>query len=209
MGAFRTTRYAGLAKLAAAAKEPGEIHVYTAENRTLVARRVDPKDLLANANAGIQAANPEAFRQWQASQPQGSAVLRTEIWVEVPDQHYIPATVPEAGGISVAEVRTVPGKGATYDSVRRDLVKFRQKIGYPYPVYAFRVVLGEPRMVYVTGYDSRDKFFGANTLAALVEKAGAGAEWQALGGRLLASMDREWKTTLWAYARDLSYLPKP
>lgn len=211
MGAFRTSRFGGLAKMAKDTKAPASagFRIYTAENRTIIARQVDPKDLFSNPNAVIQTAAPEAYRQWQAGLGGGSTVVRSEIWVEVPEQSYDPANAPEYTGISAAEVRVAAGKGAAADTARRDLVKFRQKIGYPYRVAAFRVAIGEARMVYVTFYDSREKFFGPNALTALAEKANATAEWQALGARLTGTMGMEWNTKLWGYNAGISYVPTP
>jgi hypothetical protein len=97
---------------------------------------------------------------------------------------------------------------AAFDTVRRDFVKFRQKIGYPYPVRAYRVVIGEPRIVFVTHFDSREAFFGKNTFMTLVEKAGAQAEWQALQARLGAAMGMEWETKLWNFNAAASYMPQ-
>jgi len=106
-------------------------------------------------------------------------------------------------------VRVAAGKGAAFDTVRRDFVKFRQKIGYPYPVRAYRVVIGEVRNVYVTHFDSREKFFGANALMTLAEKANAVPEWQALAARLTGSMGMDWSSTLWNYNAGISYVPQP
>jgi hypothetical protein len=170
---------------------------------------VDPKDLLSNPNAAVQAANPDAYRAWQATLGGGSRMVRSEIWVEIPDHTYEPASPPKATGVSSASVTVAPGKAAAFDSARRDFVKFRQKVGYPYRVAAYRVVIGVPRMVYVTFYDSREKFFGPNTLTALAEKANASEEWRALGARLTAAMGMEWNTTLWSYNAGMSYVPTP
>jgi hypothetical protein len=207
MGAFRTGRFGGLSKLYKDAKATTGFVIYTTENRTAIARQVDPKDLFSNPNAAIQAANPDAYRAWQAGLGGNSVVTRNEIWVEIPAHTYEPANAPQATGVSSASVRVAAGKGAAFDSARRDFVKFRQKIGFPYPVRAYRVVIGEVRNVYVTHFDSREKFFGANTLATLVEKAGAGAEWQALGARLAGSMGMDWSSTLWNYNAGISYVP--
>jgi hypothetical protein len=209
MGAFRTSRFGGLSKLYSDAKATTGFVIYTTENRTAIARQVDPKDLFSNPNAAIQAANPDAYRAWQAGLSGNSVVTRNEIWVEIPAHTYEPANAPQATGVSSASVRVAAGKGAAFDSARRDFVKFRQKIGYPYPVRAYRVVIGEVRNVYVTHFDSREKFFGPNTLATLVEKAGAGAEWQALGARLVGSMGMDWSSTLWNFGANLSYVPQP
>jgi hypothetical protein len=207
MAAFRTDRFGGLSKLYKDAKATTGFVVYSAENRTAVARLADPKDLLSNPNAAVQAANAEAFRAWQATLGGNSRIVKSEVWVEIPEHTYEPASAPKATGVSSASVTVAAGKGAAFDSSRRDFVKFRQKVGYPYPVRAYRVVIGEARNVYVTHYDSREKLFGANALAALVEKAGAGAEWQALGARLTGAMGPGWTTTLWNFNEALSYTP--
>jgi hypothetical protein len=197
-----------LIKVATAAKAPASAswNVYTTENRTVVVRQVERNNLLANPNAAIMEAQREMWQEAMASMPRtGTVQTRNEIWIAAPDWSYEPANAPEFTGVSVADVPVAPGMGAAADSVRRDFVKFRQKIGYPYVVRAFRVVLGEPRTVYVTEFDSREKFFGVNALNALVEKANAGAEWQALATRLVATVGMDWKTTLWNYAKNMSY----
>jgi hypothetical protein len=127
--------------------------------------------------------------------------------VAAPDWSYEPANAPTPTGISSSTVQIPPGMGATFDTARREFVKFRQKVGYPYPVRAYRVVIGEPRIVFVTSFDSREAFFGKNTFAAFVEKAGAQAEWQALVARLGGTMGMEWDTKLWTYNPTLSYTP--
>lgn len=208
MATFRA-RFTELARMAQAAKAPASsgFLVYSTENRTIVARPADPKDLLAPVNAVIREAQPDAFRQWQAKGTGGSVIVRSEVWVEVPAHSYRPAGEITGTGISVAEVRVAAGKGAVHDSARRDFVTLRQKVGYPYPVYAYRVVFGEARMVYVTVFDSREKFYGTNAFAALVEKANAGAEWQALAPRLLSAMDADWSSKVWNYNATMSYMP--
>lgn len=210
MMTFRA-RFTELARMAQAARPPASAAflVYSAENSTIVARPADPRDFLAPVNAAIRDAQPEAFRQWQATGTGGSTVVRSEIWVEVPAQSYRPAVEVTGTGISVAEVRVAAGKGAAHDSARRDFVQLRQKVGYPYPVYAYRVVFGEARMVYVTVFDSRERFFGVNALGTLVEKANAGAEWQALAPRLLGAMATDWTSRLWNYNASMSYQPAP
>jgi len=156
----------------------------------------------------VQNARPGDVQKWIASQPP-SEQLRNEIWVAVPDWSYAPATPPAVTGLSVASVKIPPGKAAAFDTVRKDFVRFRQKIAYPYPVRAFRVVLGEPRIVFVTSFDSRSAFFGANALMAIVEKAGAQSDWQALQARLSGTMSAEWDVKLWNYNEAVSYIPQP
>jgi hypothetical protein len=210
MGAFRTSRFGGLVKIAQAAKAPASQgwQIWTAENRTAVVRPVDPKDPFANPVAPLRESQPELYRQWQAGLTAGSSIVSNEIVQELPQYSYVPASETQFTGASVAEVRILSGKGAAYDTARRDFVAFRKKIGYPYAVRAFRVIAGETRDIYVTYFDSREKFFGVNAQAGLVEKAGAGAEWQALAGRLTASMDRQWDTKLWSFNPALSYIPQ-
>ena len=104
--------------------------------------------------------------------------------------------------------RLLSGKVAAFDTARRDFVKFRQKVGYPYPVRAYRVVIGEPRIVFVTSFDSREAFFGSHRFAAFVEKAGAQAEWHALQARLGGTMGLEWEVKLWNFNEAASYLPQ-
>lgn len=207
MAAFRTSRFGGLAQLYRDAKAATGFVIYTTENRTAIARQVNPADLFSNPNAAVQAANPDAFRAWQAGLGGNSVVTRSEVWVEIPAHTYEPANPPEATGVSSSTVRVAAGKGAAFDSARRDFVAFRKKIGYPYRVAAYRVVIGEVRNVYVTHFDSREKLFGPNALQALVEKANAGPEWQALAARLVGSMDMGWSTTLWNYNAGMSYVP--
>ena len=110
--------------------------------------------------------------------------------------------------IASSSVQIALGKGAAFDTVRRDFVKFRQKIGYPYPVRAYRVVIGEPRVVFVASFDSREAFFGKNSIMAFVEKAGAQAEWQALIARLSGTMGSEWDVKLWNFNQAASYIPQ-
>jgi hypothetical protein len=135
-----------------------------------------------------------------------------QIWVAIPEWTYEPATpLPPAAvtAIAVSTVQIASGATAAFDAARKDFVKLRQKVGYPYRVAAFRVVLGEPRIVFVTPFDSRAAFYGANAFMALVEKAGAQSEWQALQTRLSANMGTEWDSKVWNYNAAVSYLPQP
>lgn len=205
-GAWRAGM-ADLVKMAQETKAPVGFLTYSSENRTVIARRVARDAVLANPSQHIMDARPDAFQKWIAGRPPAEQ-LRNEIWVEVPEWTYVPANAPTTTGISVASVQIVPGKAAAFDTARRDFVKFRQKVGYPYTVRAFRVVLGEPRIVFVTAFDTREAFFGANRFQGLVEKAGAQAEWQALIPRLGAGMGLEWNVNLWDYAPASSYTPQ-
>ena len=198
---------ADLVKLSQETKSPNAFNVYTAENLTVVARPVQRDAVLANTTRHIQDARPDAWQKWVAARPRAEQT-RNEIWIAAPEWNYEPTNPPTATGVSAASVKIPPGMGAAFDTVRRDFVKFRQKVGYPYPVLAYRVVIGEPRIVFVTHFDSREAFFGKNTFNALVEKAGAQTEWQALQARLGATMGLEWETKLWTYNAALSYMPQ-
>ena len=196
-----------LVKLSQETKSPNAFSVYTAENLTVVARPVKRDAILANTVQHIQNAQPDAWQKWVAARPKAEQT-RNEIWVAAPEWSYEPANPPTATGVSSSSVKIPSGMGATFDTVRRDFVKLRQKVGYPYPVRAYRVVVGEPRIVFVTHFDSREAFFGKNAFATLVEKAGAQAEWQALQARLGAAMGMDWETKLWAYNAPASYMPQ-
>ena len=205
----------GLVKVAEAAKAPSSRrwYTYTTENRQLTARPVVRDSLLVNANAAIREAQPDMFAKWMAGLAPATVTqatqLRNEIWIEVPDWSYTAPNAPNPGtGISVAEVRIAPGQNAAFDSVRKDLAAFRKKVGYPYNVLALRVAIGEPRIVFVTFYDTREAFYGANSMAKVVEKANAQAEWDALVARLVAPIAGEWRTSLWNYSTTMSYVPK-
>jgi hypothetical protein len=213
IGAYRRN-LTGLVEVAKAAKAPAAQRwfTYTTENRHLQARPVERNAILANLNAPIREAQPQSFQKWLDSLTPASTTqlvtLRNEIWVEAPDWSYVAPNAPAVpGGTSVAEVHIAPGRGAAFDSVRKDFVAFRKKIGYPYSVLALRVVIGEPRVVFVTFFDTREAFFGPNSLGTLVQKANAQAEWDAMIPRLVGPMAGEWKTSLWNYARNLSYDP--
>lgn len=203
--AFRNG-YTDLVKMYQEAKSTTGFGVYSSENRTVVARPVQRDAILANPNQHIMTAQPDAWQKWLAGRPRSEQV-RNEIWIAAPEWSYEPANAPTSTGISASSVQIPPGMGAAFDTVRRDFVKFRQKVGYPYPVRAFRVVIGEPRIVFVTNFDSREAFYGKNTFATFVEKAGAQAEWQALQARLGGTMGMEWDTKLWTYNANLSYTP--
>jgi hypothetical protein len=207
-GAWRAGM-AELVKMAQASKSPVPFFVFSSENRTVVARPVARDAILANPNQHIMDAQPDAFRTWIAGRPQTQQQVRNEIWVEAPDWTYLPANLPATTGISASHVQIAPGKGAAFDTARRDFVKFRQKVGYPYPVRAYRVVIGEPRIVFVTSFDSREAFFGTHRFAAYVEKAGAQAEWDALAARLGGTMGMEWDVRLWNFNAAASYTPQP
>ena len=196
-----------LVKLSQETKSPNAFSVYTAENLTVVARPVQRDAILASSVQHIQTAKPDAWQKWVAARPRAEQV-RNEIWVAAPEWTYEPASPVTATGVSSSSVKIPPGMGATFDTVRKDLVKFRQKVGYPYPVRAYRVVVGEPRIVFVTHFDSREAFFGKNTFNNFVEKAGAQSEWQALIARLGATMGLEWDVKLWNHNAAASYMPQ-
>ena len=213
IGAYRRN-ITGLVKIAEAAKAPASQawFAYTTENRQIIARRVERNAILANPTAPLREAQPEAYQKWIESLIPATTIqlvtLRNEIWVEAPEWSYVAPNAPATpGGTSVAEVHLAPGQGAAFDSVRKDFVALRKRIGYPYSVLAFRVVLGEPRVVFVTFYDTREAFFGTNAMGRLIQQANAQADWDAMIPRLVRPMAGEWKTSLWNYATDLSYNP--
>ena len=200
-----------LVKLSQDTKSPTAFRVYNAENRTIVSFEVKSDDLLGNMFAHVQKARPDDLSKWVTGRP-ASEQLRNEIWVAIPEWTYEPATpLPPAAvtAISVSTVQIASGATAAFDAARKDFVKLRQKVGYPYRVVAYRVVLGEPRIVFVTPFDSRAAFYGANAFMALVEKAGAQSEWQALQTRLSANMGSEWDSKVWNYNAAVSYVPQP
>jgi hypothetical protein len=201
-------RYGQMIKVAEAAKAPASAgwDVYTRENRTVVVRQVKRDSLLANPNAALMQGARELLQQTMSALPQtGTVTLRNEIWVHVPEWSYDPATPVEFTGAAVTDAPIAPGQAAASDTVRRDLAKFRQKIGYPYAVHAYRVVLGVPRTVFVTLFDSREKYFGTNAMGQVVERAKAQAEWQAMLPRLVGPLGMDWETNFWNYNKNMSY----
>lgn len=202
----------GLVKVAQAAKSARPWFTYATQNRFLMARPVHRDSIMVNPNAEIRRAQPDMFQQWMQSTTPSSVThseqLQNEVWVEVPDWTYTAPNAPSTvGGVSVTDVRVVPGQGAAMDSSRKAFVEFRKKIGYPYTVLALRVAIGEPRFVFVTLYDTREAFFGTNAMMQVVQRANAQAEWQALIPRLTRTMAMEWNSSLWDYVTSLSYTP--
>ena len=216
MGAFRS----GMARQAAAAKElnlpaaEAGWWTYSEGNRLIIVAprtrdavlgrpAMGTRARIRAANPGLDSAIDKAYGGAQ------SRLVSQELIVEAPNLSYTAATQVEVGAIQVADIIIAPGQGQAFNEAVQAMNKVRTDIGYPYTVLAFRVRFGETRTQLVTLFDSREAFFGKNSIDRLLAgKPEAQAAWQVAIGKIVAAVE-SYEFTLSDYSANLSYPAMP
>ncbi len=125
-------------------------------------------------------------------------------WSHTPDE--TPVTMGQHAGVFVISHwpgRTTPD---AFEASAKRVVAFVGEVGYPYPVQAYQVMLGDEHVEFVIPFDDPAELYGANALQPLVEAAGRADEWEGIlrdHRALLADMDSQ----ILFYLPDLSYRP--
>jgi hypothetical protein len=107
-----------------------------------------------------------------------------EIVETVPNWSYL---LEEAGSseqsafIEITDIWIKSGKEMEWDALAQEYVALLAELEYPYPTIGYRVMFGGAgRVIYVTLYDSKEAFFGTNSMERLIEAKGQTAAWTAL-----------------------------
>ena len=157
---------------------------------------------IRESNAEAAAKVQEAFSGTE------SRVIRDEIWTEVTDLSYdAPGEIEFGGSVSV-DMWVAPGKGQEFQEAVKALNKLRADAGYPYDVNVYRVMVGEPRFVAVTFFDTREAFYGANGLGRLAQAKNVEGIGQAFG-TMLGTLSRYENRPAMRYGEAASYPPAP
>ena len=83
------------------------------------------------------------------------------------------ATLAKSGFIEINDIWIKSGKEMEWDALAQEFVALLTAVEYPYPTIGYRVRFGgAERMIYVTLYDSKEAFFGVNSLDRLIEAKG-------------------------------------
>lgn len=128
-------------------------------------------------------------------------IEEVEEWGYTPDKP--PAETPWA---HVDRFWVRPGSQPDFDALTKEFVAFLKEIGYGYEIVAHRVHFGEGQTAFVTFYDSREAFYGAKGLEALVSQKKAQQKYGDLVRRLSQLIfDADHFDT--HYRPDLSYWP--
>jgi hypothetical protein len=85
------------------------------------------------------------------------------------------------GGVMMYQSRQMPGTNEAYSENTVAVMDVLREMGYPYAVYANRVIVGDESMVYfVMPYDDLTKVYGENSIGTWLEKTEMGEKWEAL-----------------------------
>ncbi|MGH7540473.1 MAG: hypothetical protein ACRELC_05700 [Gemmatimonadota bacterium] len=166
--------------------------------------------------------DPEAFMRAFQGTPQASRVqaameraqglrvtARSSVSRSVPEWSYMPASAVlaegEHGGVFVISNWTA-GSEEAYDASTKAIMAMLGEIGYPYPVFVSRVILGEETVDFAIPFDTPGNFYGQHSVFALLEQAGRTADWESLMGERRSLLART-ETLMVFYAPELSYRP--
>lgn len=118
-----------------------------------------------------------------------------------------PAGLTKFAHVDIASVRA--GQEEAFNAVIKDFMKLFAEIGYPYPIQAHRVKLGDTsRVDFVTFYDSKAAYHGRNDLVGLAEAASMGEALGALSTRMNATIT-DWSHFDQEAKPDMTYWPAP
>lgn len=171
----------GLRKEAAAAKAAkipsGDVgwRSFDEGNRTLIVRPHPRDELFLNTQLRQKIAKVDSA----AAEEVGKAFdgvevtgVTTEILQESPNLTYMPAqTIPDSafGGTITTTFGILPGQGRAFNEAVQAINKVLAQIKYPYVRRTFRVRMGTLRVQAVTFIDSRENYYGKNSIGRLLQ----------------------------------------
>jgi len=168
----------GLRKMAAAAKAANlpaaEVGWWSLNegNRTMIIRPRARDELFSNTQLRqkIAKANPEADKEIAAAF-EGTQILgiTNEILQGSPNLAYRPAQRLEGapGGTVTVDYTILPGQGRAFNEAIQAMNKALAQINYPYERIVVRVRMGEARTQLITFFDTRENYFGKNSIFRL------------------------------------------
>jgi hypothetical protein len=123
-------------------------------------------------------------------------------WSYTPEQ---PAFDGTPGGADLSEFYIAPGKSEEFQSIVGEAIAMLEKIGYPYTMSGYRVIMGEgQKTVFVTFWDTREAYYGENSQDRLLEQHGMTQAWQELVARFLDTISNAKSRTI-EYSADMSH----
>lgn len=201
------------AKLAELGPEWGWM-VYTENSNFHVVTRhesladLDDEEAWSRQFAGTagEATLQEAFAMFQEVH---GFTVESHITRSLPAWSYEPAEASfgEDGpdGVMLYQSHLMPGTSEAYGANTIALMDMFREMGYPYPIYANRVVVGDESMVYfVMPYDDLANVYGENSIGSWLEKTGMGEKWGALFEER-RPMQMDTNSFSMSYASGLSY----
>lgn len=146
-----------------------------------------------------------AFEKIQAM---GAATpLTREVWEHEAAWGYAPAEPAMEAITSAAmlEFWIKPGMEAQFEEVAAEVGTLLTELGGPYPVNAFRTVIGDvSKVTWATFHDGWADYYGANSAEAAMAEAGMTEEWQAMVEKFLPCITDS-RSSQMEYAADVSY----
>ena len=144
----------------------------------------------------------------QALEPLDAKLVSTEIYEHEIDWSYMPAAPAfegAPGGADVNEFYILPGKAEEFEATVGEAIEMLGKIGYPYTMNGYRVIMGEgSKTVFLTFWDNREAYYGANSQERLLEQHGMTEAWQGLVARMLGTIS-DFKTRMLNYEPGISH----
>jgi len=214
MSAWRSAMAKEVAALKAANIPASEVGwwAYTRDNKTILVRPRSRDALFPGGGGGMgrlrQVDSAKAAEVGAAFQGSQVRLTSNEIIEHAPNLSYTPSVEPKSiGGVNVIDIMIAPGQGQAFNEAVRALNEIRKTIDYPYSVQVYRVRMGEPRTVIVTFYDTREAYFGRNSMDTLLERRTMQQEqFQKAIGTILSAVSG-WQSWLGGYAENMSYPP--
>jgi len=216
MSAFRD----GLRKQAAAAKAANlsarEVGWWAMNdnNRTMIVRPHSRDELFSNPQVmqKIRAADSAAAADVSAAFQGGRVTgMTTEIIQLAPNLSYQPATpLPDDqfGGVVIQTFDVAPGQGQAFNQAVQAINKAMADLKYPYARNLYRVRMGTARTQIYTFIDTRENYYGKNSVQRLMEANPTAAEaLRTAYGALLKTVSHM-ESGYAGYARNLSYPPQ-
>jgi len=146
-----------------------------------------------------------AFQKFEAM---GAATAGTrEIWEHEAAWSYAPAepAMEEITGAAVLEFWIKPGMEAEFEEAAAEVGAFLNELGGPYPVNAFRTVVGDVgKVTWATFHDGWADFYGVNSTEAAIAEAGMTEQWQAVVEKFLPCITDS-RSSQMEYVADVSY----
>lgn len=129
----------------------------------------------------------------------------------LPEWSYVPESpAVEAGrhaGVYVISNRIGSASEAAFGESTQGIMRMLGEMGYPYPVYASRVMLGEEAVEFVIPFDTPGNFWGQHSLPAHLEQSGMGEAWES-HMRERGSMLLDTESMMAFFMPELSYMPE-
>lgn len=133
--------------------------------------------------------------------------LTREVWEHEAAWSYDPAdpSITETTNAAVLEFWVKPGMEAEFEEAAAEVGAFLNKLGGPYPINAFRTVMGDVgKVTWATFHDGWADYYGVNSSEAVIAEAGLTEEWQAVVEKFLPCITDS-RSSQMEFLADLSY----